>query len=226
MEENQLKILGERINNAISFIENLKSKEKALVEEKESLEVKTAELEEVVHDRDLKIEALQENQMFLKNKIEAILDKLEMLAGMEGYEDINFGKTESANGDKPTEEQETVSEGGETGEESSEAAPQDTEGGNGGQVQGTGEIIIEENLVDLKTNNTEQQQSYTDSSSLKPDEEAADAQEDGKTIRKTTSESEKTLFNEDEDAEADNQSEGEGQNNKPSSDYSNPFIET
>ncbi len=82
MEEKQLKILGERINNAISFIENLKSKEKALVEEKESLEVKTAELEEVVHDRDLKIEALQENQMFLKNKIEAIIDKLEMLAGM------------------------------------------------------------------------------------------------------------------------------------------------
>ncbi len=222
MEENQLKILEERINNAISFIESMKSREKALVEEKQSLETKTAELEDAVRDRDLKIEALQENQLFLKNKIETILDKLEALAGLEGYEDTTFEKieTKTAYGDKSSDEQETVNAEEEREEETGRAAEKDTEE----ESHETGEIIIEENLVDLKADSAEQPDASVDESPGLPDENKADAREDGKIIGKTDSKTENTLFNQDEDTEADNQSEGE--NDRLSSNYHNPFIET
>ncbi len=222
MEENQLKILEERINNAISFIESMKSREKALVEEKQSLETKTAELEEAVEDRDLKIEALQENQLFLKNKIEAILDKLEALAGLEGYDDTTSEKTQSkrAYGDKSSDEQETVNAEEENEEETSRAIEQDTEE----ETRNTGEIIIEENLVDLRTDSAEQSDTTVDESPGLPDENKADARKDGKILGGKDSETENSLFNQDEDTKADNQSEGE--DGKLSTDYNNPFIET
>jgi len=212
MEENQLRILEERINNAISFIENLKSKEKALVEEKERLQLKKAELEEVVRDKNLKIEALQENQLFLKNKIEAILDKLEALAEMEGYENAGLEKsqTEAANNGVQNEEQETA----DIEEESGQDKQQDTE-----------EIIIEENLVDLKNDSEEQPQTGMDDPAVETDEKETDAQEEEEIAGETASESEKTLFNEEEDIKSDNQLE-EGPNGRLSSDYNNPFIES
>ncbi len=214
MEENQLRILEERINNAISFIENLKSKEKALIEEKERLEGKTSELEKIVRDRELKIEALQENQLFLKNKIEAILDKLEALAGMEGYEDAGFGKTqtETLNADVSAEEK--------SGEASGQVVQQDTEEETGDQTSGTGEIIIEENLVDLKSVSHEQPQTDADEGSFKPDEKEIDVGEEEESTGETASDSEKTLFNEEEHPNPDNQFE-EGQNESLSSDYNN-----
>ena len=45
MEDNQFKLLEKRVNTAISFIENLKTREKKLVKEREELVNKVEQLE-------------------------------------------------------------------------------------------------------------------------------------------------------------------------------------
>jgi hypothetical protein len=80
MEEDQLKLLEARIGKAIGFIENLKEREKIHIEEKEDLKRKVSSLEETMGEKDEKIEELKESQVFLKEKIETILNKLESWA--------------------------------------------------------------------------------------------------------------------------------------------------
>jgi len=65
--DNHLKVLEDRINKAIIFIENLKAKEKTLAGEKELIENRVAELEIEIAEKDRTIEELMENQVFLKN---------------------------------------------------------------------------------------------------------------------------------------------------------------
>jgi hypothetical protein len=80
MREDQLKLLETRINNAIIFIETLKSREKRLIQEKEELDIKIGSFEKVLAEKDNKIEELKGSQGFLREKIEAILGKLESFA--------------------------------------------------------------------------------------------------------------------------------------------------
>ncbi len=108
MEENHLNLLEQRINRAISFIETLKSREKTLTEEKDGLQGKISSLEESVREKDLKIEALKENQLFLKEKIEAVLSKLESLANLE--EQSNDDNPEPPEEDESVDDDSTESE--------------------------------------------------------------------------------------------------------------------
>jgi hypothetical protein len=125
MDDKQLKLLEERINNAISFIETMKAREKALIEEKKEREKSITGLQELIVEKDKKIDDLSENQLFLKNKIEVVLDKLEGLASLEP--DSSFAEGEE---EKPDVE---------NAEESIDNS-----------IEDSGEIIVEENIVDLK----------------------------------------------------------------------------
>ena len=82
MEGDQLKLLEERIGKAIDFIEKLKSREKLHIEEKEELQERVDSLEEEMKEKNDSIEELKESQVFLKEKIETILGKLESWADM------------------------------------------------------------------------------------------------------------------------------------------------
>lgn len=82
MEEDQLKLLEERIGKAIDFIEKLKSRETVHIEENERLQERITSLEEDIKEKDSTIEELKDSQVFLKDKIEAILGKLESWADM------------------------------------------------------------------------------------------------------------------------------------------------
>jgi len=82
MEGDQLKLLEERIGKAIDFIEKLKSREKLHNEEKEELQERADSLEEEMKEKNGTIEELKESQVFLKEKIETILGKLESWADM------------------------------------------------------------------------------------------------------------------------------------------------
>lgn len=82
MEGDQLKLLEDRIGKAIGFIENLKAREKTHLEEKENLEQRVSTLEEEIKEKDDKIDELKESQVFLKEKIETILGKLESWADL------------------------------------------------------------------------------------------------------------------------------------------------
>ncbi len=83
MKDEQLKLFEDRINKAISFIETLKTREKKLMQEKEELLQKIADFESDIKDRDSKIKELKGSQEFLKEKIESILGKLESFASIE-----------------------------------------------------------------------------------------------------------------------------------------------
>lgn len=129
MEGEQLRLLEERINKAIAFIEKLKSREKALIEERDEIKRRLSSLEETIREKDLKIDALKENQLFLKDKIEAILSKLESLASLDA-ETASF----SAKEEVPLEyehfpNKEVITEKG---------------AGEGG------ELIVEENIVEFE----------------------------------------------------------------------------
>lgn len=148
MEDNQLKLLEQRINNAVTFIEKLKSREKALQDEKERIEQRALSLQRIIEEKDLKIKALRENQLFLKDKIETILDKLEGLASLESaagnepgpdrYEQEGSGDAEAAPGDRSF----------------SEPAAQEAEKQEDSESES---IIVEENLVDLKEGSSSEQ---------------------------------------------------------------------
>jgi hypothetical protein len=125
MDDSQLKLLEERINNAISFIETMKTREKVLIDEKKDIEKRAADLQELIVEKDKKIDDLSENQLFLKDKIEAVLDKLEGLANLETGGSFTEMENETADVEK---EEET--------------------GDN--DIEESGEIIVEENIVDLK----------------------------------------------------------------------------
>jgi hypothetical protein len=150
MEDNQLMVLEQRINNAVAFIENLKSREKALRDEKEQLEKRLLSLQRVVEEKDLKIEALRENQLFLKNKIETILDKLEGLASLESTAEQGSAAEEYGLEESPEEqplEQAPAGEGEAAAGNNTPADPGNQEAYAGAQPDS---IIVEENLVDLQ----------------------------------------------------------------------------
>ena len=135
MQEDQLELLESRINNAIAFIENLRSREKGFVQENEDLQQKIVTLEENMAEKEKKIEELKGSQGFLREKIEAILGKLESFASIDTERQFNL---------KNYPEQEK------------------TESLTGEEMPGvqTEQVIIEENIVDLKE----------DFSLLEPDE--------------------------------------------------------
>ena len=137
MEDKQLEMFEERVNKAVSFIETLKAKEKTLVDEKEDIERKVEELQEEIDLKDRKIEELLESQVFLKNKIETVLNKLESLDNFDA--------------DKKEDDVPDVDETPTYGYERSDGL------NAGNDTENSGEIFVEENLVDLKdANETEE----------------------------------------------------------------------
>jgi hypothetical protein len=201
MEDNQLKLLEQRVSNAVTFIEKLKSREKSLQDEKERIEQKVVSMQRVIEEKDLKIEALRENQLFLKNKIETILDKLEGLASLKEVTEEGSEQAENQGG---TSFGRDASEEGTAGDDGSEIS--------GDQEKYTGEeaesesIIVEENLVDLKDEQTENQEQDNTDTSTRED----DGTDDGKNEVESK-----------EDAEKKNRYEGQRDNNL----FDNPFIE-
>jgi hypothetical protein len=103
----------------------MKTREKVLIDEKKDIEKRAADLQELIVEKDKKIDDLSENQLFLKDKIEAVLDKLEGLANLETGGSFTEMENETADVEK---EEET--------------------GDN--DIEESGEIIVEENIVDLK----------------------------------------------------------------------------
>jgi hypothetical protein len=223
MEEKQLKILEERINNAISFIENLKSREKTLVDEKEELERSNAELEETVRDQERKIEALQENQLFLKNKIETVLDKLEALAGMERHQNSIPEETKPGTEytSATTDESETVKSSEIDDDSSSNSIKENNE-----QMEQSGEIIIEENLVDLKSDTTGKSSTEAESDAAGIGAEQDNGNENRNTNEITQSQSENDLFTDEENDDEKNESDAGRQESRLASEYDNPFLNT
>ena len=132
MKEEQIKLLESRINKAITFIENLKSREKKLILEKEDLNQKIFSLENDFEEKENKIKELKESHEFLREKIEVILGKLESFASMET--DIQLKPSEV------TEKEEIELE------KEYEPAVPDNE-----------EVIVEENIADLQENNVEEE---------------------------------------------------------------------
>lgn len=133
MKEEQLKLFEERINKAIAFIETLKTREKTLIQEKEELLQKVVDLESDVKDRDNKIKELKGSQEFLKEKIESILGKLESFASIEIEEPLLAG------------------------DEATQAIEQETD-----QNISDVNVIIEEDIVDLKEQEKEQEPTQDD----------------------------------------------------------------
>lgn len=139
MEDKQLEMFEERVNKAVSFIETLKAKEKTLVDEKEDIERKVEELQEEIDLKDRKIEELLESQVFLKNKIETVLNKLESLDNFDA--------------DKKEDDVPDVDETPTYGYERSDSL------NAGNDTENSGEIFVEENLVDLKDENETEEDS-------------------------------------------------------------------
>ena len=143
MEDKQLEMFEDRINRAIGFIENLKAKEKTLEDEKDTIERKVEDLEEQLASKDQRIEELLESQVFLKNKIEAVLGKLESLANFDP--DIAEGSIDSS-----TDSISTFGYGKtDNYEEKVEDTPVENRPDDDSTAQ-SGEIYVEENIVDLK----------------------------------------------------------------------------
>ncbi len=162
MEDKQLKVLEDRINKAIDFIETLKAKEKTLVDEKEDIERKVEELQEQIVEKDQKIEELLESQVFLKNKIETVLSKLEGLA--------NFDMGTSGEDEElPTDDTSSFDNDRISGLEEETENPLDE---NNTEKQSSSEIYVEENIVDLKDEDGTEQK--PDSASA-PDTDRPDA---------------------------------------------------
>ena len=127
MEDNQLKVLEERINKAVNFIETLKAKEKSLADEKEMIEKKMEQLKEQVVEKEQKIEELMESQIFLKNKIETVLSKLESLANFDMKSSESEAEDEIEHKEVPDKDER--------------------------EERSTSEIYVEETFVDLKDEN-------------------------------------------------------------------------
>ena len=121
MEGDQLKLLEERIGKAIDFIEKLKSREKVHIQEKEELRERLTSLEEEIKDKNESIDELKESQVFLKEKIETILGKLESWADMVDVGGYDLDTAPEPEGPAPSAEMEEPEEAIE-GQEPSEAS--------------------------------------------------------------------------------------------------------
>jgi FtsZ-binding cell division protein ZapB len=147
--ENHLKVLEERIAKAITFIENLKTREKSLRDEKEAIGQKVLELESEIEERERTIAELRESQVYLKNRIEAVLSKLESLATLE----IDAEEDQSGDSARKDDEEDLGLEEKPAGEEKHGAERPST--------YDSGEIYVEENIVDLKSEDEEDDKSVT-----------------------------------------------------------------
>jgi FtsZ-binding cell division protein ZapB len=149
--ENHLKVLEERIAKAITFIENLKTREKSLRDEKEAIGQKVLELESEIEERERTIAELRESQVYLKNRIEAVLSKLESLATLE----IDAEQEEDQSGDSARKDDEE-----DLGLEEKPAG-EEKHGAERPSTYDSGEIYVEENIVDLKSEDEEDDKSVT-----------------------------------------------------------------
>jgi hypothetical protein len=157
VEDKQLELFEDRINRAVNFIETLKAKEKSLLDEKEDIEQKVSDLEEQVALKDRKIDELLETQVYLKNKIETVLNKLESLA--------NFDADNTDDDEKPGADEATSYGYGQS--ENPETKTEENTSEHG--AESTGEIYVEENIVDLKEDtSSEQDDDQGDTTILSP----------------------------------------------------------
>jgi FtsZ-binding cell division protein ZapB len=149
--ENHLKMLEERIAKAITFIENLKTREKSLRDEKDAIRNKVLELESENEDKERTIAELRESQVYLKNRIEAVLSKLESLATLE----MEAEQEEDQKEDRSLTDDEADSSVGKMSSREGkheDATPSTSEGG---------EIYVEENIVDLKSEDEDDNENVT-----------------------------------------------------------------
>ena len=209
MEDNQLKVFEDRINKAIDFIETLKAKEKTLVDEKENIEHRFKELKEQIVEKDQKIEELLESQVFLKSKIETVLNKLESLAN---FDIGNSGEDEEL----PADETSSSDYDRTPGLEEETEKPLDE---NNTEKQSSSEIYVEENIVDLKDEDGTEQKSDTASApdTDRPNEAMVTPKVDQSPLFDTAENEQAT---EEEEASEEKSTE---QEQKPFGD--NPFVE-
>jgi chromosome segregation ATPase len=154
--ENHLKVLEERISKAVSFIENLKTREKTLRDEKDAVGRRVEVLESQIKEKEKTIAELRESQVFLKSKIETILSKLESLANLELE-----AETEEREGEQPAhemsaEDADTSGEGGNAADEEEATFEDDEPEVQYPSTHDTSEIYVEENIVDLKSDEEEE----------------------------------------------------------------------
>jgi hypothetical protein len=209
MEDKQLELFEDRINKAIGFIETLKAKEKNLIDEKEDIEQKVADLESQVELKDAKIDELLETQVYLKTKIETVLNKLESLA--------NFDADNTEDGEPGLEDDATSFGFGRSDNPVAEGEITSSET----EAESSGEIYVEENIVDLR-----------ESASSENDETSEDNAKQEDTTIQTPRVDQNPLFDTDEheeNAEEERVSEDHEfiknteQDRRPFGD--NPFIE-
>ena len=216
MQEEQIKLLESRINKAITFIENLKSREKKLILEKEDLNQKIFSLENDFEEKENKIKELKESQEFLREKIEVILGKLESFASMET--DIQLEPSEV------TEKEEIELE------KEYEPAVPDNE-----------EVIVEENIADLQENNVEEESILINTEEPMPQNEDTEEIKSNELVdtdaasEDVTEKDENSLFNNDLGLDTKEISKTEDVNSEDGSNSvdlktkwlnNNPFIET
>jgi FtsZ-binding cell division protein ZapB len=153
MKEDQLKLLENRINSAITFIESLRSKEKKLLAEKDTLRNRILQLEKGIEEKDRRNDDLMKTQKYLKEKIEFILGKLEGLA-----EVPEEGVSVVENGDSPFTHEKAALQAGK-GQPAAREKPRGQRAAGGGEPGNTAKLkepdalIIEERIVDLKEEN-------------------------------------------------------------------------
>jgi chromosome segregation ATPase len=154
MKEDQLKLLENRINSAVAFIENLRSKEKKLLAEKEELRNRIFQLEKGLEEKDKRNDDLLKTQKYLKEKIEFILGKLEGLAevpeerasGMEN-DDLPSANERAAT---PVSKGQLAAKEKPHGPRAAVSGPEPRSAANLKEPDG---IIVEERIVDLKEEN-------------------------------------------------------------------------
>ena len=154
MKEDQLRLLESRINSAITFIENLKSKEKQLLSEEEELRKRILLLEKSIEEKDKRNDDLLKTQKYLKEKIEFILGKLEGLAevseeSVSGIENGDSPPTRQKSATQPVKGQPVLKER----QRAPRAAASGPEAKGGEAAREADGIIIEERVVDLKKEN-------------------------------------------------------------------------
>ena len=216
MKEEQIKLLESRINKAITFIENLKSRERKLILEKEDLNQKIFSLENDFEEKENKIKELKESHEFLREKIEVILGKLESFASMET--DIQLKPSEV------TEKEEIELE------KEYEPAVPDNE-----------EVIVEENIADLQENNVEEESILINTEEPMPQNEDTEEIKSNELVdtdaasEDVTEKDKNSLFNNDLGLNTEEISKTEDVNSEDGSNSvdlktkwldNNPFIET
>ncbi len=185
MQEDQLKLLETRISKAIIFIENLKTREKGLLREKERLNQKIDTLEKTIEEKEERIKELKGAQEFLKEKIETILGKLESFASIESESEsknqVIFGQGKDVKG---MQSEETIIE--------EEPVDMQKEGDEGGSIL----LNTEDSVVDMDDIEN-------------PSEEGKEVEKDEENVPDEIDEDQETLFSTDLDEGKDAGVDGE-----------------